>query len=897
MDPTRPSVDLGLWGKWGDNGAQRYALLAHLLDSASVAQALFDRWLPPRLVDKLDHRLVASGGTARQIVVTAAGLHDLGKINPYFQGQLLGRRTGEFAEQTEALRAAGYWLPSGPLLTPSSGDEREFVGRHEIATTVLLRDELDEDPDSFACVVGGHHGKWNIFGTEEVDADAFPVACGFYTALRSDPKWTEQVAAHQDEVLGLLGTDVFDRAADFDRAAVPFLTSIVCLADWIASSEESVTEGQRLLYLLERAPREFSVERRRFLDDHVATILGIPHTPKGDFKSVFGFEPSRPVQVELVRKDPPGLTVVMVPMGEGKTEAALGHWMLSATEKQGIYFALPTMATADAMFDRVRAFFANTEDPVLGGLSHGRAVLNAFYQPSKVDPTILSDLPDGSVGLVPQDWFTGRHRALLAPVSVGTIDQLLSGALRHRYNFLRLLGLATKTIILDEVHTYDPYMSALLCSFLEWAGWLELDVVLLSATLSAGRLTEYVEAYRRGQGSLDALALTPTYPSVVRVVGGAVVATDLSDATSGREVAIDIAWEPAPPRAAWKGALAVVRRVVSAYPGAKVGVIMNTVGGAQSVAAALVEDGLTPGLLHARMPAFERAARAQAAICEFGKDSVDGPAILAATQVVEASIDLDFDILVTEVCPAASLLQRCGRVWRHDLDDPVRQRSRPGGLTAPLAFIIHPDSFPENSKAFLPYLEAEIVKTLAALDEGTATRIAIPGDVQRLVDAADVQLADLDTMGTSAEDAVISKKVKQLRGREASVPGPAAVTSRLAHLADFTRGELGDEERATRLNDLPSAVLLPIAAANRLAWSKDNPLPKRPTREQVLALVSYTIPVSGAIAGLAHREVTAGNRAFSAREFDHRLLSDIIVVDLDDTDLLALDDLLGLSKR
>lgn len=889
--------NLKLWGKWADGGTKSYPLLAHLLDSASAAQVLFQDWMPERLLLHLNRRLLNSGGSAEQVVVTAAGLHDLGKINPIFQGQLLGSFAGNFKTQMKYLHEAGYWIPSEVLLRPSPGKEREFVSRHEVVSTVLLREDLDGDPTSFACVVGGHHGKWRMFGALEWDPSTNPVACEFYETLRNEGQWSEQAEAHRAELLEILGSTACSSQLVFDRAAVPILTAVVCLADWIASSEESITDGQQKLHLLRDDSREFFMQRHKFMQRHVLEVLGVPHKPRGTFREVFGFEPLRPVQKAMAASEhAPGLTVVMVPMGDGKTEAALGHWMLSAGTNQGLYFALPTMGTADSMFTRIQNFFSSCEDPVLGTLAHGKALLNSFYQPSRSEPNIVSADNSGERrGLTPQDWFTGRHRALLAPVTVGTIDQLLSGALRHKYNFLRLLGAATKTVVLDEVHTYDPYMSELLCGFLEWAGWLNVDVILLSATLPARRLKEYVSAYRRGQGEAGSVDLASDYPSVVRVVDGEIESIDLSESSSGREISLKIVWTPVnDDKTASTEIVSQVTKLTQLHPTAKIGVIMNTISGAQEVTTALLKVGLASSLLHARMPAFERSDRTEAAIADFGKESVNGRGILVATQVVEASIDLDFDILITQICPAASLLQRCGRVWRHDLREPSRARSRPSGLEDPLVVIVYPDPFPKSPQAFLPYLAAEIKKTVDALGNATADRINLPGDVQHLVDAADVSLAGIATAGGIAEAVVIAEKARRVRGREVRIPSPTQVTQRLTYLEAFTQGDLEDEERATRLIDRPTVTILPRASENHLAWA--GPLPEKPSHDEIVKILSYTIPVSGALASTIWDAVSKGDPAFKFGVFKHRLLSEVVVVDLGETDLFIVDELLGMCK-
>ena len=888
QQPEHP--DLGLWGKWGDASSSKYALLGHLLDSALVAEILFDAWLPERLIQRLDASVSSSGVGARILVVAGAGLHDLGKINPIFQAQLLSGRSELFHDQVAYMAAGEYWSPSGDLLSPQKGNERAFVTRHEIFSGVLEQGGLGINPGSFASMLAGHHGKWRSFGEDQFDPDTYPVACTYYETLCADQQWSAQVEAHRSEVLYLLDVEV--PSADFDRAVTPLLTALVCLSDWVASSEDSIAHGRRLDDVLRNDRVEFLRLRREFLHRYTLETLGVPHKPTGTFTEIFGFAPSRPVQQELAPPSAPGLSVVMVPMGEGKTEAALAHWMSSADHNQGLYFALPTMATADAMFDRVRSFFAQTEDPVLGTLAHGRSVLNAFYQTPKNDAHIVSSEVGG---LTPQDWFTGKHRALLSPVTVGTVDQLLAGTLRHRYNFLRLLGAATKTVVLDEVHTYDPYMSELLCGFLQWAGWLNLDVVLLSATLSHRRLREYLSAYVSGSGGTLTPDIPVSYPSIVRLIDGVVSSTDLSSVSSGREVTLDIKWAGARGRSTWEESVAQALEVRAQFPDAKIGIILNTVVGAQKAAAALVDAGHTPSVLHARMPANERFKRTERAIDDFGKTSLTGPAILVATQVVEASIDLDFDVLITEICPAASLLQRSGRVWRHDLGDGTGRRRRPTGLTAPCVVIAYPNPMPNTGRTFLPYLTAEISKTFIALGSGTTEHLSIPRDVQWLVDAADVSLHDIEILGEVATDAVVSEKAKRLLGQDSRIPSPQEVSTSLRALERFTAGELGNEEYATRLNELASVTILPISRDNPMAWCAE--VPNSPTRAEVIALLGYTIPISGALANKVYRALANGDDSVREGIFTHRLLAGVVIIDMDKTDLMRLGPLGGLSSK
>jgi hypothetical protein len=209
--------------------------------------------------------------------------------------------------------------------------------------------------------------------------------------------------------------------------------------------------------------------------------------------------------------------------------------------------------------------------------------------------------------------------------------------------------------------------------------------------------------------------------------------------------------------------------------------------------------------------------------------------------------------------------------------------------------VVFPEPLPTNSAAFLPYLAAEIVKTYAAFGSGTTARLAIPGDVQLLVDQADVSLEDVTALGTIAEDAVIDEKVKRLRGRESRIPGPSEVTRSLSALEKFTAGELDNEEYATRLSEQMSVTILPISQGKPLSWQGE--LPIKPNRDQVVELLGYTIPVSGHLAGKVYKALDANDVAFRRGLFAHRLLAEIVVVDLDHTDIMTLDEFQGLLAQ
>jgi len=121
-------------------------------------------------------------------------------------------------------------------------------------------------------------------------------------------------------------------------------------------------------------------------------------------------------------------------------------------------------------------------------------------------------------------------------------------------------------------------------------------------------------------------------------------------------------------------------------------VIRNTVGLAQEtylrLRDALNHNGITVELFHARFPFGRRMDIETAVLRRFGKES--GPVerdmrVLVATQVVEQSLDLDFDVMISDVAPVDLVLQRAGRLHRH------ARGLRPEGVTEPLVWLIEPD--------------------------------------------------------------------------------------------------------------------------------------------------------------------------------------------------------------
>lgn len=895
-------------------------LLAHLLDTSAVAVALWDGWLPVAVRELLADAWVASGrplGEPRAWFAWLAGCHDVGKADPVFQGQVGSRDEARFAGLVERLGEAGLPPVHGEatVLVPGRQSDAWRLFRHEAVTGRVMH-RAGVEP--WACAaLAGHHGRYlpQDAGNARAYADA-------YDEWRDGTAWQEMQAGLADALREAIAAGGFAVACPADgagfafAAVVPFLTGFVVLADWLASDDSFVRDAP--VRLLDH-PGEYLADRARQAAELLPGWVGTPKSPRGSFPEVFdGLTADRPVQQWAVGAPDAGLTVITVPTGEGKTETAL--WRHAAhfdARQDGLLFALPTMATADAVFDRVRGFYRGT--PAFGSLTHGRALLNAYYDRSAASPR-WAGTGSPADGLEPSAWFAGRHRGLLAPVTVSTCDQVLAAAVSHKYLPVRLLGLASKHVVLDEVHAYDPYQQQLLERLLGWLAFAGGRVTLLSATLPSARLDRIVSAWQAGLAVRrpGARAGAPpggfAYPAATVVDAGGSARVYAMGAQRAYALTVAYAQVPDEPAGRAQAVAAHACALAQAHPGARVGVIVNTVNRAVAVAEWVAEDGHPSLLLHSRMTSRQRAQAAAAVLASAGKP-VPGAAgcVVVGTQVLEASLDLDFDFLVTDLAPVASLLQRAGRLWRHSVPSGDRTWVHPAGRaphrsgSGPVLVVAVPEGI-ASKWSCAPYTTAEISKTWAALGHGRTTAIRIPSDVQQLVDAADVSWADLpdadrdDAAGVASHLAAGAAQAR--RGSDAGVDVTVMgrwddrLWDRDGRLDRLTRGTLWSDDAQTRIRDARTITLLIIdpTGGHPFAWhgTVTDLHPGMP-RDRLVTAVGCTVPVSGTAASQLEKALSTRERDWSALPI---LLRDTTPVLLDDLRAhgFDLDERLGLVQ-
>jgi len=749
-----PALDAWIfWAKWSREtrtAGSYHPALCHLVDVAMVAEAMWQEVLPSPWKERMAAALETDIPSAERWVAFWAGLHDIGKVSPGFQLQL--QQSNRIAHElvTQRLRRQGLpwrqvdWVPHG---TVSAKALRTLLCRQYGASQGLA--------DAVAIAIGGHHGLFPSYSDlKQLPSDGV-----------GDGAWHDARAFCMAQLAEAISLPPAPAVTALDHPSAMALAGLISVADWI---------GSTTTFFMHAAPdaRDVPVIDVSAYRDHARVQAGralralgwTGWTPSRDalsFRQLFpGITTLRPLQEttqEIASElDGPAVVVIESPMGEGKTEAAMylaDHWTATLGQR-GIYFALPTQATSNSMFERVRDFLERRypRDVVNLQLMHGHAALSQTLRELQeqwqglLEPESLyggrttADMTKG--GVVAAEWFSANKRAMLAPFGVGTVDQALLGALQIMHVFVRLFGLSTKTVIVDEVHAYDTYMSTLLERLLTWLGALGATVVLLSATLPKRRRDALVAAYAQGAGWTDpSFNEGARYPRITWASASGhgerqTAVSNLNHRTARLE------WVPSTmPAPGERTSFPLGERLHALLAdGGCAAVICNTVARAQRVYAALKpyfpglasDNEIMLDLLHARYPHEMRTERETRVLSRFGKGGTRPEcAVVVATQVIEQSLDLDFDVMFTDLAPVDLVLQRIGRLHRH-------LRPRPATLATPLLVVTQPELHEADIPSFDPGDEAVydahvLLRSYRELSQ--LSTLVIPDDIERLVEA------------------------------------------------------------------------------------------------------------------------------------------------------------------
>lgn len=679
--PTQQERFRHLWAKTSvkltadETTSGWHPLVLHLIDVAIVAEAVLRRE-PERSRDMLADVLGMRWEEAEPWLLLVAACHDLGKAFPGFQGCCEARLSDLKSDGLDTPKFREGFTPHGAI---SCGE----------LASLLVREEFGGWEKKFAKRVaeaaGCHHGA--RFSSTLLADVQHPLIAGNAT-------WNEarrKVFSCLHRLFGLeeKRTPIKKRlsGAEFMR-----LAGWISFSDWIASDESRFPYGT----VDDLDNLEAWRERRREITERALDEIGwhtrIPPVSTGTaFEKLFPGASPRPLQKiaaeQATALSVPSVILMEAPMGEGKTEAAWhAHLLLRENEKlghRGLYLALPTRATGNAMFTRVLDFLKspamrdNIRRNVDFQLLHGSSSLNSEYKnlrPGGIHENENAGTnADADGGVRAGEWFTRKKRALLSEYGVGTVDQALLSILPVRHNFIRMWGLANRVVVLDEVHAYDTYTTKLIITLVEWLVELGSSVILLSATVPPAFRRKIAECL-----GADLPQTEETYPRMTVFTKNSPARQFHFDACEdGRRIVRVERLE--------SDVSALYVRLTDFPKGAALALV-NTVDRAQSlyqlfpdgeriyegtsVVGKRLADGSEIFLFHSRFPADERQRREERILKEFGKNAGrNDRKILIATQVVEQSLDLDFDFMISDLAPTDLLLQRAGRLWRHKRGD------------------------------------------------------------------------------------------------------------------------------------------------------------------------------------------------------------------------------------
>lgn len=556
-------------------------------------------------------------------------------------------------------------------------------------------------------------------------------------------------------------------------AQARLVAGLTSVADWIGSGKYFDDPS---------LPWEKSISNA--LDD--AGFVPVSYRHARSFEDIFGFKPREAQSVLIEQVSQPGVYILEAPMGLGKTEAALyaAYQLLSSGQASGIYFALPTQLTSNKIFDRFQAFLGEV---LADDCPHRSLLLHANAW--------LFETDMGEEGRPGGAWFNQSKRGLLAPFAVGTIDQALMAAMNVKHGFVRAFGLAGKVVVLDEVHTYDAYTGSLMDALVQLLRQLSCTVIILSATLNQ----------ERRQQLLDRPTLATAYPLITSSPGSgdeAVVEVGVPVEES-REVQVSICQNES---------LALEQALLRAEEGQQVLWIENTVKEAQQryldLAARGSEFGVACGLLHSRFTPDDRQNIEETWVNLYGKAGWESRQqqgrILVGTQVLEQSLDIDADFMVSRFAPTDMLLQRLGRLWRNENTPRCDNAVPEAWLMAPglqEAIESPVKQFGASAFVYAPYVLCRSLEVWENLQY-----VRVPENIRGLIESTYVSRAETGAMNQWLNE--LEEGNRQRTGRNAM--------RQLARVALAEAGNTMSESKAqTRYSDSESYEVLLLRAISR----------------------------------------------------------------------------------
>jgi len=737
---------LELWAKKKEKDGIFYwlSLKRHLEDTREVMGLLWEHWLSEGQRAYITKSMKVEEDETKSLAMFIGAIHDIGKATPAFQIQR-GFQNSEDLDLLlmEKLEREGFSGIKDLELTDRGKTPHAYAGE------VICR--LAGINRGIASIIGAHHGvpmKENYSLMSFVEA----YTANFYQEEKEDSPICKKWKATQEELLSwALESCGYKNVEDLPRCHKPtqlLLSGLLIMADWIASNEEYFplfSLQNEVGYELDDAT--VNQEDRKKEDTQISERVESAwlkwtqnqtweakqlFDANQSYQNSFHFMPrdfQEKVFTEIAGAEDIGLVILEAPMGCGKTEAALMTAEQLAGKQQcaGVFFGLPTQASSNGIFPRVESWVDSlgegNQEKLSLRLSHGKAALNEEFQSLSRNCSEGINLDEEKTKYVyVNEWFSGRKKAMLDDFIVGTVDHLLLMALKQKHLMLRHLGFSKKVVIIDEVHAYDAYMGQYLYMVLQWLGAYKVPTIILSATLPIERRKDLMKYYLKGRGikekdigNFDFLK-TESYPLLTFSKGSEV--ESFSDFQEEKEKKVTLY------QLDEENLVDTVKSL--SKNGAVIGIIVNTVGRAQRVTKDLLEafPEEEVHLLHSRFIDTDRIKKEEELLKKIGKNA-ERPKrfIVVGTQVIEQSLDIDFDLMISDLCPIDLLIQRIGRLHRHKIERPKEHKE------ARLYLMGTSENFDFEAGSRRVYGDYLLIKTQCALGNS----ITIPKDISPLV--------------------------------------------------------------------------------------------------------------------------------------------------------------------
>lgn len=734
-----------LWAKKNRNASgmcKWLPLSVHLNDTMEVCRLIWEHWLSDGVKEFMINSIKTNGEVsnfddrekpARSLCKFLGAVHDIGKATPYFQLKRSFRRDEELDGQIlENLKSAGFKELDKFYTATELKESHQSMGQFMLAKRGVNMTVAD--------IVGAHHGRpMSMTKSMDISNTNF-----FYQVNDANSEIYKTWMDIHDELfnraLEAAGYESVDEIPLISQPAQVLFSALLIMADWITSNE-------KYFPLIDIASFDISNTRVeegyiKWRDDRTEIwspdFVDVNKIYEERFKLDGGakFVPrdaQRKITEVIEKTNEPGIVIFEAPMGMGKTEAALVavEQLAKKTGRTGMFFGLPTQATSNGIFSRVSAWLENLTDDVSKERSvrliHGKAALNKEFSDLPKSRNIHEEDTNDKNTVSVNDWFSGRKLSMLDDFTVGTIDQFLLVALKQKHLMLRHLGFANKVVVIDEVHAYDDYMGVYLYQAIKWMGAYGVPVVVLSATLPIEKRNELVKNYLEGKDIFleDGEAELPeefykneSYPLLTLTDGEKVIQFEDFEKEAGTNFDI------------YKLSKAesedIAELIKSITNEGVVGVIVNTVRKAQEYARICSEifGEENVFLLHSSFIATDRYKKEEELLKTIGKNG-DRPKfkIVIGTQVIEQSLDIDFDVLITELAPMDLILQRMGREHRH------KNNKRPEHLATPKVYVLNSTEYDFDKGSTYVYDEYLLFRTEYFLPQ----KINLPNDISHLV--------------------------------------------------------------------------------------------------------------------------------------------------------------------